>query len=320
MPLPSQSDVHVDVALSDLSVAYFQERPPVSDLVFPRVQVDKTTGKYWVWDQSDFWRDDARIRAAGDKFARIGQRLSTDTYSTDEYALEQVIPDEVDANADRVLTLKQTATRNVTSKLILKKDTKFAADFMTTGVWTTDKVGTTDFVKWNDATSDPAGDVSIALQTLMDAMGDVDGMRFVGVTGSIVQTRLQNHPDLAERVKFTQTAMPAAMRSLIAQWLGLDDLYVVRRRATSSAEGAATATYAYVIDDDLLIVAVPDSASPDTPSAGYTFEWDEGGRGPMYVEDYRDETIKSDVIRGITHFDQKKVAASLGYFFSDAVD
>lgn len=320
MPLPSQNDVHVDVALSDLSVAYFQERPPVSDLVFPRVRVDNVTGKYWIWDQSDFWRDEARIRAAGDKFARIGQRLSTDTYSTDEYALEQVIPDEVNANADRIINLKQTATRNVTSKLILKKDTKFAADFMITGVWGTDKTGTTDFVKWNDATSDPAGDVSIAIQALSDAIGDTGGMKFVGVTGSIVQARLQNHPDAIERIKYTQVAAPGAVRSLIAQWLGLDELHVVRRRSTSSVEGAATATYAYVIDDDLLIVAVPEAAGMDTPSAGLTFEWDEGGRGPMYVEDYRDETIKSDVIRGVTHFDQKKVAASLGYFFADCCD
>lgn len=320
MPLPTMRDVHIDAGLSDLSVAYFQERPPFSDMVFPRVSVNKATDKYFIWDQSDFWRDDARKRAPGSKFARIGARLSTDTYSTDEYALEQEIPDETGANADRVLNLKQTATRNVTSKLILKKDVAFSTDFVKTGVWATDKVGTTDFVKWNDVTSDPASDVSTAIQTLADAIGDTDGMRFVGLAGSIVQTRLQNHPDLGDRVKYTQAATPAALRGLIATWLGLDELMIVRRRYTTSAEGAATATYAYVVDDDLLIVAIPDTPGPDTPSAGYTFAFDEGGRGDFYVEDYRDETIKSDIVRGVTHFDQKAVATALGYFFSDAVD
>lgn len=320
MPLPTQRDVHIDAGLSDLSIAWFQERPPFSDMVFPRVPVSKATDKYFIWDQSDFWRDEARKRAPGDKFARIGARLSSDNYSTDQYALEQQVPDEVDANADRVLNLKQTATRNVTSKLILKKDLAFATDFMTTSVWGTDLVGTTNFVKWNDATSDPSGDILNAIQTLSDAIGDVEGMRFVGLTGSIVQTRLQNHPDAIDRIKYTQAATPAAVRGTIATWLGLDELIVVRRRYTTSEEGAATATYAYVIDDDLLIVAVPENPGLDTPSAGYTFAWDEGGRGDFYVEDYRDETVKSDIIRGVTHFDQKKVAAALGYFFSDAVD
>lgn len=320
MATPTTRDVIIDVGLSDLSVAYLQERPPVSDLVFPRVSVSAPSGKYYVWSQSDHWRDEARKRAPGDKFARIGMGVSTDSYNVEEYALEQPVPDEVNAAADRIIKLKQTATRNVTSKIILKKDVAWAADFMTTGVWGTDKVGTTDFVKWNDATSDPSADVQGGVLAISDALGDTEGMRWVAVTGTLIESRLKSHPDAIERIKYTQSATPAAVRALLAMWLGIDELIVVRRRKTTSAEGAATATYGNVVDDDFLLVAVPETPGEDTPSAGYTFVWDEGGKGDQYVEEYRDETIKSDIIRGVTHFDQKKVAAALGYFFSDAAD
>ncbi len=161
MSQPTQRDVHVDRALTDLSVAYFQEAPPVSDRVFLRVPVPNKTDKYFVWDKADFWRDDARKRAPGSDFARIGIRVSTDNFSADQYALEHKIPDEDVANADAAIALKETATRNLTSRLNMRKDRAFATDFMTTSVWSTDKTGTTDFVKWNDATSDPAQRIAL---------------------------------------------------------------------------------------------------------------------------------------------------------------
>jgi len=321
MSQPTQRDVHVDRALTDLSVAYFQEAPPVSDRVFLRVPVPNKTDKYFVWDKADFWRDDARKRAPGSDFARIGIRVSTDNFSADQYALEHKIPDEDVANADAAIALKETATRNLTSRLNMRKDRAFATDFMTTSVWSTDKTGTTDFVKWNDATSDPATDVLAGVETILDALGDMaETMRIVAVCGAIVGRRLRNHPDAIDRIKYTERATPAAVQSAMAAWLGLDELVVVRRRYTTSAEGAATATYAGVFDDDMLLVAVPRAPGLNTPAAGYTFAWDEGGKGDMYVEDYRDENVKSDIVRAVCHFDQKKVAADLGYFFSDCVD
>jgi len=322
MGLPTYNDVHIDRALTDLSVAYFQEAPPVSSRLFLPVSVDNKTDKYWIWDKADFWRDDMKIRAPGTKFVRIGMRLSTDSFSCDEYAEEYPIPDENAGNADAVIRLSQTGTRLLTSRIGLRKDRAFATDFMKTGVWGTDLVGTSGFTKWSDATSDPSGNVLTAAEAILNALGDTyeeAGMRLVALCGSIVVNRLKNHPDAIDRIKYTQAATPAAVNQTLAAWLGLDELVVGRRRYTTSAEGATDA-YAPVFDDDMLVVAVPSAPSPETPAAGYTFAWNEGGRGDMYVEQYRDETVKSDIVRAVTHFDQKLVASTLGYFFSDCVD
>ncbi len=54
-------------------------------------------------------------------------------------------------------------------------------------------------------------------------------------------------------------------------------------------------------------------------SAGYQFEWNDGN-GTMYVESYRDESTKSDVLRGISYYDQKQVAAGLGIWAADVCD
>jgi hypothetical protein len=319
MPSPTVNQVHVDRALTNLSIAYMQERPPFSDLIFPRVPVDFQSDVYFKWAKADLWRDDARLRAPGADFAQTKLGLTTDSYRADQYALEYPIPDEIVKNADAAVRLEEVGTRTLQGRLSLRKDRAFAADFVKTGVWATDKVGTTDFVKWNDATSDPAGDIQAAMETILNATGDVDGMQFKLLIGSLVRSRLVNHPDAIDRIKYTEKANVAAVDAMMAGWLGVDELVVARRRYTTSAEGDS-ATYAAIVSDSALLVAVPTGPGLETPSAGYTFEWNEDGKGPMYIERYRYDPKKSEILRGITYFDQKAVATDLGYFFSDCVD
>lgn len=320
MPSPTGSQVHVDAALTQLSIAYFQEKPPFSDLIFPRVTVDFRSDKYFEWNQADMFRDDAALHAAGADYDQIKLGISSsNSYYADEYALEYPIPDQIVANEDAAVQLRETGTRTVTAKLNLKKDRKFAADFVKTGVWATDKTGGTDFTKWSDATSDPAGDLQAGLEALLNATGDIEGMHYKLLIGSTVRSYLVNHPDAIDRIKYTEKANIAAVDGILSGWLGVDELIVARRRYTTSAEGAATATFGAVVGASALLVAVPDGPGIGVPSAGYTFEWSEGGRGPMYVESYRWDKTKSDILRGITYFDQKSVATPLGYFFATCV-
>lgn len=319
MPSPTSRDVRIDSALTDLSIAYRQEMPPASDRIFPVVRVDKQSGKYFTWDKADLWRNNARKRAPADLFARIKLTLSSDTYFAEQFGEEYVLPDETVANAESIVNLERTGTNVIVDNLALTKDISFATDFMKSGVWGTDKTGTTHFVKWNDATSDPSGDVLEARRVLKRATGGTASVRMVGVTGTLVETRLLNHPDAIDRIKYTQAATVDQVRQILAAWLGLDELVVVDREYASSGEGVTDA-FSPVVDDDLLVVAVPSAPGIEVPSAGYTFVWDESGRGDMYVETYRDEPIKSDILRGVTYFDHKLVVAALGYMFVDAVD
>lgn len=319
MPMPTTSDVHIDAALTDLSIAYRQEYPPVSDVIFPRVTVLQKSDKFFVWNKADLWRRWARKRAPGDSFAEIALRLSTDNFDCEQYAASFPIPFETEDNADAVLDLRRTGTNTINDTLFLEKDITFAESFMRTGIWGTDKTGGTDFTKWSDATSNPAGDVLAARRVLRRAVGSNASMKIVATCGNIVETALINHPDAIDRIKYTQAATVDAVRQVLAAWLGVDMLLVNDREYTTSVEGQ-DGTYASVFDDDLLVAAVPTGPGIDVPSAGYTFEWNRKGRGPLYVEEILDQMRDRNIIRGRAHYDQKLVAAPLGYFFSDCVD
>jgi hypothetical protein len=318
MPSPTITQVHTNYPLTDLSVAYFQESPPFSDMVFPRVAVDKRSNVFYRWKKEDLWRDDAQPHAPGDPYTMTRLALDTDSYLCNEFGVEYPIADQIRSNADASLRLETVATRVVADRLKVRKDRAFAADFLKTGVWGTDKVGTTDFVKWSDVTSDPAANIQSYLETILNATGDGLSLRYVLLVGSDVRSYLVNHPDAQERIKYTEKADIRTVDGFLSSWLGVDDFVVARRRYTTSAEGA-TASYGAIVSDQALLVAVPTNPGLETPSAGYTFEWNESGRGPMYVEQYRRDEIKSDIVRGITYFDQKLVASDLGVYLSDVL-
>ncbi len=46
----TSTDVHIDVALSNVSIGY-QNEEYIADQVFPQVSSDKQSNKYYTWDK-----------------------------------------------------------------------------------------------------------------------------------------------------------------------------------------------------------------------------------------------------------------------------
>lgn len=316
MAQPTLSDVHIQTALTDLSIGYRQDRPSFVERLFPRVVVSKQSDKYYIWDKGQMWRRSIRKkRAPGAAFDRAGLTLSTDSYISEQYPLEYPLPDEVIANQDAAVDVEMAATDWLYDQTMLEMEYQWATAYMTTSAgWGSG----TKTAKWS-TTSTPVKDVAGAVRTIRSSLGASASHRFVGLGGTIVETALIGNADIAGRIQYVQRAGAADIRAALAAVLGLDDLIIADRVYNTAKEGA-TASYSNVIDDDFLIVAVPNSPGLMTPAAGYTFCWDEGGRGDMYIERYRDETIKSDILRSITYWGFEQTGAALGVLFDDVTD
>lgn len=317
MAQPTIQQVHIEAALSDLSVAWRQDRPSIAEMVFPRVVVSKKSDKYFVWNKGDWWRRNVAKRAPGAQFARSGVSLSNDNYLSEQYALEYPIPDEIQENADPAVDPAMTATEFLYDQHMLEMDYQFATQWMTTGVgW---GVGTLNNGKWSATNSTPIRDMQNAVRTIRRALGASMNHRMVAVMGTIVETALLTNAEIVGKLVYVQAGTIDNLRSALAAILGVDEIIVADREYNTAAEGK-TPVYAPVIDDDLLLVARPLSPGLNTPAAGYSFCWDEDGKGDMYIERYRQEPIKSDIIRSIAYYDLKQVSGGLGVFFSDCAD
>ena len=315
MPLPTILDVQaVDPVLTNLLVGYMQEQTRfVASRVFPPVLVDKKSGTFYVFTKKYWFLDEVKQRAAGDSFRRGGYGVGTDTYKTLLWGLEHPMADETRDDSQVPMSLEEAGLRWLATQSLIRKERAFATDFMVVSVWgTDDNNSATD---WDDfASGDPAANVKTAQRTILTNTGMLPNTM---VCGRIVDDALTLHPDILDRIKYTQAATDAAIRGAIAAALGLQNYWPAESVYNSANEGAAM-TGAAIIDDDALICVVNPSPAILNPSAGYSFQWPGGGGGGSIVP-YREQSAKSDILQHSEAWDQKAVATDLGYFFAGIV-
>lgn len=317
MPQPTGRDLHVDQLLTQLSIGY-RNAQYIADEIFPIVRVRKQSDKLPQYDQSHWFRDEARLRAPGTKSQRGGYTVDTSaTYYCDRFSFGKEIADDDRDNVDLPFNLDRDAAEFVTDKLQMRREVAFTGDFFKTGVWGADKVGGTDFTAWsNYGASSPLVDVS----TYADEVeGKIGREANTFVIGKPVWLKLKWHPDLVDTIKYTQVGqISVAMAQALFE---VERFLIGRAIYTSSPEGTAEAsvTYARIWGKHGLLLYRPAAPSLMTPSAGYTFVWERVAGALQYIKRFRDEEREVDTIEGNSYFDQKRTGQSAGVFLSNAV-
>jgi hypothetical protein len=318
----AQRDLHVDQLLTNLSIKY-QNPAYIADQIFPIVPVMKQSDKYVVYDQSHWFRNEARIRAPGTKSERGGWSYSEDTFFCDRFSYGVEIFDEERDNSDVQFDLDRDATEFATDKILMQREVAFASGFFTTGVWGTNRTGVasapsaSQFVQWNDyANSDPLGDLS-AWMDLIEASIGREPNRLV--MGKQVWTKIKWHPDLIDTIKYTQRAQMTM--DLAEALFEIERILIGRAIYTTSPEGTAEASVSYsrIWGKHLLATFVPASASLRTPAAGYTFTWNRVPNSMMYIKRMRDEEREADIIEANGYYDHKLTGAKAGLFADQVV-
>lgn len=313
MPQPTRGDVHVNRALTNVSVAYMQSATDfVAGQVFPSVPVQFRSDDYFVFDSVDFRRNNAKPRAPGTESAGGGFDISTDNYSCKVYAIHKDIADQIRMNSDPAVDLERAASQFVMQQLLIQKEVSWASNYFTTGVWGTDVTGGTDFTAWDDAASDPEVDVDAGKAAIRKKIGMDPNTMVVDYT---THQALKRHPLIQERFKYTSAdSITAAM---IARYLEVDRYLVGKASYTTSEEGGAEAN-SFVLGANALLAYVAPSPGLLVPSAGYSFVWSafSGANGGTRTKRFRMEQLESDRVEGEFAYDQKAVLAGAGYFFS----
>ena len=315
MSLPTRSDVHQNVPLTNISLAYVQQAEDfISRRVFPVVPVSKTSDLYYTFSKNDFMRDEAELRGPNAPSAGTGFNLSTTAYSCKTYAIHQDVPWQVQANADAVLNLDRAAAELVTHKLMIREDRLWAANFFVTGVWGTSTAlsGTDQFSDLDD--SDPILRVGTAKTTIKKNTGKRANKIVVGYE---VDEVLKRHPLILERSKYTSGE--SVSNEMLARLFDVDEYLVFGSVYASNVEGE-TAAQAFIGAKNMLVLHTTSSPSLMTPSAGYTFAWDgTGNSGGLSLDSFDIRENKATRIEGETSIDHKIVASDCGYIYIDAV-
>ena len=324
MPMLTPSQVHIDVPLTNLTIAYAQETAGfVADKVFGTVSVPKQSDKYYKYDREGLRHGDVKVLAPRTEVNRVGMALSTDNYFADVRGLGMDFDEQMLANEDTMLEVRSQGANVLLEKIMIDREVRWADTFFKAGVWGTE---TTPTNLWSDYTlSTPIVDVTNARRAMQLKSGGYKPNCMV--VGKEVRDILVNHPDILARLNGGATVANTALitDAKLAEIFEVEAFYVMEAVYNDAAEGL-TDHIDFIGGKHAMLAYKPSSMGLRTPASGAIFTWDSipgvSGLG-ITVESFSDDALKrqqiAEMIQVKVSDDMKVIGPDLGYFFADVV-
>lgn len=304
---PTYQQVHIDVALTNISIAY-RNGKFIADQLFPMVPVEKISDKYFIYTKADWFRREAGPRAPGTRATRGDYGLSFGgPYICVEQAIGKGVPDEIADNADSPLDMMRDATEWTTNQIMLQQESSVAGDAFGTG-WS---ASATPSVLWSNPTSTPIEDVETAENTVATAIGNEAN---VGVMGRGLWRYVKQHPDIVDRIKYSAGPNSPAVVTLnaVAALFNLEKLLVGTAVQESAIEGQ-TSNQGFIWGNHMLLAYVTARPSLLQPSAGYLLTYKQ-----RRVERFREDQEHQYVVTTSQSWDTITPATDAGYLIKSA--
>ena len=324
MPMLTPSQVHLDVPLTNLTVAYAQEASGfIADKVFGTVSVSKQSDKYYKYDREGLRHGDVKVLAPRTEVNRVGMALSTDNYFADVRGLGMDFDEQTLANEDTMLEIRSQGANVLMEKILIDREVRWADTFFKAGVWGTE---TTPANLWSDYTnSTPIVDVTNARRAMQLKSGGYKPN--VMVVGKAVRDILVNHPDILARLNGGATVTNTALitDAKLAEIFEVEQFLVMEAVYNDAAEGLAD-NIDFIGGKHAMLAYKPSSMGLRTPASGAIFTWDSipgvSGLG-ITVESFSDDALKrqqiAEMIQVKCSDDMKVIGADLGYYFDSVV-
>ena len=329
MSQPTQSDVHVSVPLTNMSVAYMNAMADYqADALAPIIPSKNQTNVFFKYTK-DFWfRDALQKRSPGGEANRVGYGLTTDNFYIDIWSAKKPIDDQVRMNTDNPLDDDEDAMLFVTQLERLRREIAFVGTCMTnTGVWGTDVTGNSSasvygsntVMQWSRSGSTPLEDIANYKSAIKLATGVAPN---VLAMGQQVWDILKNHAEITGRITGgATTQIPAQVtKELVAALMELEQIVVLSGVQNTAVEGATFAG-AFICGKVALLMYRNTKQTIRSVTAVRTFTWqtyaanDNGVR----ILKYRLEQYHSDFVEIESGFIHKIIATDVGVFFTSIV-
>ena len=286
----------------------------IGTAVMPILDVPVRAGQYpsFVLKEGQLLKSDVKNRAPYGSFARGTRAFNQDTYSALEFGYEEAVDDTVTLDVARFFDAEVIAAKLAKRKLLLAHELRVAAKIFDNTVFTATNSGTA-YTTGNLATFDVGADVQEAIDRLL-AKGESTSNLSV-VLSSQVWTRIRASTKFQNRLRGTglssDTILNASTQAA-AEVFGVSEVLIGRASYDTAPEGVAFAS-GNVWSNSLIWVGSVTQASAGFfgGGAGFTLNWSEYGPA-IGVSTYREEAIKSHIVRASHYTAEKVVNANAG--------
>lgn len=324
--MPARTQIHIDRALTNVSVAYMQDESVfIADKVFPLVPVQKQSDTYFIYSKEDFFRDEASLRADGTESAGGDYDIEqAPPYFCRITAYHKDVTEQERVNSDAPLDPDKDSTEIVSHKLLLRREIQWATDYFQAGVWGKEIAGvasepkTGQTLQWNDPTSDPIKLIRKERTAMLELTGKKPNKL---VLSPYVYDALADHPMILDRIKYSQKGVTT--KELMCELFEVDEILVPVAIQNTERKGK-DGKMSFIMGKHALLCYAENKAGIKKPSAGYIFVW----KGLKGAGAYGNRIVRipmpwlgieTERIEGEMAFDAKVVAKDMGTFFKDIV-
>lgn len=284
--------------------------------VLPPMPVMAKGGQYPVFkvNGGNLLRDEAKRRGPAANYARISRAYENDTYTAIEYGIEAIVDDSESNNLSRFFDLEVSETRMAYRQIQLSHERRVKAKIFDPATFSL-TTSATAYTAANLATFNVGLDIDSVKASIQGRGEDVSGL--TAVMSLNVFDRIRASTQLQNRIRGTIStdSMLVLDRQAVADALGLKEVLVGRAVYDTSKQGASAASLSPVWTDTYIWVGnVSTPTGPDqyfNGSVGFTLFWQEDA-DIFQVESYRENDIRSTIIRARQYTDEKIVLATAG--------
>lgn len=293
--------------------AFASDRNSIGHLILPPWGVDAKSGTYpKIKKQAgELLKSGSTLRAPKSPYGRISRQWESDTYDCADRGLEEAIDDTEQKDAARFFDMEALSAKLVLRAVMLDHEIRVAAAIMNA---TTFGAGTNSVVAYttgNIATIDAVSDIIAAVERVNDN-GEVANtvIMSANVWNRIrLATKTQNFLRGARPNDATLNATPNDFAASLAS-NGISQVLVGRARYDGAIKGQAYSA-TKVWGDTYVWVGEVQSGEFRNGGAGRTLTWNPEG-GLFVSETYRDESIRSNMVRVRQYTAEKIVNAASG--------
>jgi hypothetical protein len=310
------SQLHVDYALSNVSVAY-QNAAFVAERIFPVVPTDRQSNKFFVYGKERFRRRDDQ-RAPGARPGETGWSVSTQPYYAEGHMIRGWYPWEAPANADPAIDVDIDTTETTTDQVLLAQECNLV-DKLKANLTTVDLSASAGAYQVDNTSNDPIAYFDLQKESVAKQIGRQPNTILFGRPA---WRAWRNNPNVLKHIYGTTVLAPSTQitAEMASEKLEIPNVIIAEAMYDTVPEGEAT-SLDYIWGDMILLAYVDPQPGLRKISLGYTFLWNAGVQGRI-VEKWYDQDKKRWVIDVSKFYDQNIVASGAGvlYIKTSSVD
>lgn len=286
--------------------------------IFTPVPTDAETDYFWRVAEGELTKTPESLRAPGTKYNREGLALTQDSYATRERGLESPVDDRKSKTLERFFSLRETLAKIRALEIMRATEIEIrdavlnATNFPTGGTF-----GLNVSNNWTSiANGTPISDIIAGKEAIVGKTGlEPDTL----VVSYKVYLYLFLNAQVREAlgIKYQAESLGATFPiELLANHLGLKRILFSKLKYNSTPNNPTATLTSIWTDTQAFLCKAGETTDLTEMCVGRTISWEPDG-GLFAAEEYRDETVRGNVVRARNDTAIKLISADCGFRFTN---